>query len=79
MDAIAEILNAFVEMLKTIGLFNSMAFLFFIAAHYMIFKLYLDRLQDRQEQINLMAEDNRAFRTHLLKHFDATFGDGGKK
>ena len=36
-------------------------------AHRWIFKMYQDRLDDRQNEINRMAEENREYREYFMK------------
>lgn len=47
--------------------------LFFFIAHYWVFKLYNGRLEDRQGEIDRLAEDNRAYRERYLAKLDDHF------
>lgn len=57
---ITDTLNAF-------GLNKGLFILFFLGMHVWVYVLYKGRLDDRQKEIDRMAEENRNFREFFMK------------
>lgn len=58
--------------------------LFFFMAHGWVYKLYQDRVKDKQAEIDRLAADNREYRERYLFNYDQHFGykskgKGGEK
>ena len=62
------------DFIITFGWVKGTLTLLFWVFHIWIYKLYNDRLKDRQAEINRLAQDNREYRERFLavldKHFD---------
>lgn len=43
---------------------------FFFGAHFVVYRLYLGRLKDRQREIDRLAEDNRDYREKFMHILD---------
>ncbi len=79
LNAVNDILKNVLELTKELGLVGGLFVFFFISAHFWIWKLYNDRLKDRQKEIDKLAEENREYREmflNLLKdHFKKMEGE----
>lgn len=53
--------------------------IFFFLAHFWIFRQYNGRLEDRQKEIDRLAEDNREYRDRFLELLDNEFGVNTQK
>ena len=60
LNFIKDILNAF-------GLNKGLFIIFFLGMHVWVYVLYKGRLDDRQKEIDRMAEENRNFREFFMK------------
>ena len=56
--------------LTEFGFTKSIFLVFFIWAHKVIFKSYEKRLEERQKEIDRLADDNRAYRERYLAFHD---------
>ncbi len=59
------------EIIVSLGWTKGMFALFFGFAHWWIYKLYKDRLDDRQREIDKLAKENHSYRDHFweeVKH-----------
>ena len=61
-------------LIQQLGWAKGILTIFFIGAHWWIHKLYEGRLNDRQDQINRIAEENRAYRERFLVLLDREMG-----
>lgn len=64
------------KFVSAFGITKGLFVLFFIPAHYWIYRLYAGRLRDRQEEINRVTEENRDYRERFLQLIDARLGLG---
>lgn len=64
------------DFIQVLGWAKGVFTIFFFMAHGWIYWLYKGRLQDRQSEIDRLANDNREYRERFLslldKHFDTT-------
>ena len=72
------------DFIQTFGWTKGVFTIFFFSAHGWVFKLYNDRLKDKQAEIERLASDNRTYRDRFLKFYDEKFdykpkAKGGKK
>lgn len=44
--------------------------IFFFLAHFWIYRLYMNRINDRKEEIDRLAQDNREYRNLFLSILD---------
>lgn len=65
----------FTSLVNTVGLSNTLFSLIILSCHFYIFRMYNDRLKDRQDEINRLAEENRQYRDRFLKIIDAKFSN----
>lgn len=56
-----------IALVKEVGYERGLFAVFFLLAHRWIFKMYKDRLDDRQNEINRMAEENREYREYFMQ------------
>lgn len=70
----SESLDALNNFLTSLGIVKGLFALFFIIAHLWIYGQYRGRLNDRQKEIDRLAEDNRRYREIYLKNLDEKFG-----
>ncbi len=55
-----------IAILSDFGIRDGLFVIFFIVFHYWIWKLYINRLSDRQNEINRIAEENREYRETFM-------------
>lgn len=55
------------DLIAQLGWVKGTFTVFFWAAHWWIYKLYKGRLEDRQKEIDRLAEDNHEYREHFMK------------
>lgn len=67
------VINFFSNLIDTIGLEYAVAVIFFFGAHWYIHKLYKENLDNRQLQIDRLAEDNRQYRDRFLAILDEQY------
>jgi hypothetical protein len=60
-------------LLVSFGLVRGLFVIFFLMAHYFIWKQYKGRLDDRQKEIDRLAQDNREYRERFLTFMDQVF------
>ena len=73
-------LEQFGDLVKQIGFSGALFAVFFFGAHYVLYKMYLGRLDDRQKEIDRLAQDNREYRNRFLAITDDKFSyDADKK
>lgn len=65
-----ETIKTFIE---TFGWFKGVGTILFFIFHYWIYALYQARLEDRQKEIDRIAEDNREYRERFLTLLDNYF------
>jgi len=63
----------FIDLIREIGFSGAIFTVFFFGAHYVLYKMYLGRLDDRQNEIDRLAEDNREYRERFLAITDDKF------
>jgi hypothetical protein len=61
-------------LIQKLGWAKGILTIFFIGAHWWIYRLYEGRLNDRQRQIDRVAEENREYRERFLKLLDREMG-----
>jgi len=61
------------EFVKALGWTKGVFTIFFFMAHGWIYNLYRGRLNDRQKEIDRIAEENREYRERFLKLMDKAF------
>lgn len=61
------------EMIKSLGLTKGLFVFFFITAHTWVWVLYKGRLDDRQKEIDRIAQENREYRERFLDLMDNAF------
>lgn len=61
------------ELISDLGITKGMFVIFFFLSHIWIFKMYNGRLNDRQKEIDRLAEDNREYRNRFLSLLDEKF------
>lgn len=49
--------------------------IFFFLAHFWIWMLYKDRIKDRKEEIDRLAQDNKEYRDRFLAFIDKNVED----
>lgn len=54
------------EILKVFGVTKGLFVIFFLLMHLWIFLLYKGRLNDRQKEIDRIAEENKVFRNFFM-------------
>ena len=59
--------------LKAFGITKGLFALFFIGAHYWLYRSNLGRLEDRQREIDRVAAENREYRDRFMKLIDEKF------
>ena len=69
-----EFLDALKTYLSTFGLTKGLFTLFFIGSHIWIYAQYNGRLNDRQKEIDRLADDNKRYREIYLRSLDAKHG-----
>lgn len=57
-------------LLEKIGWVNGTFVVFFFGAHYVLYRMYLGRLNDRQKQIDALAAENREYRERFTALLD---------
>ena len=77
MESAANFLTALTDLIKEVGPVNGLFIVFFIIAHIVIFGLYRGRINDRQAEIDRLAQDNREYRMRFLAFLDKNLGNGG--
>jgi hypothetical protein len=65
-----DILDAVVSILEKLGWVNGTFVVFFFGAHYVLYRMYLGRLKDRQGQIDALAAENRDYRERFMAFLD---------
>jgi len=71
--------DQFVEMVKQIGIFETVFVFFFFGAHKFLYQMYNGRLDDRQAEIDRLAQDNREYRERFLAITDHKFNYDSEK
>ncbi|MBI1806797.1 MAG: hypothetical protein HYR76_07090 [Ignavibacteria bacterium] len=66
--------NAVVEFFKAFGYEKGLFTVFFFGAHFWIYRLYMERLKDRQKQIDLIAKENHEYREKFMALLDKHLG-----
>jgi len=72
-------LEWFVDLVKQIGWGQGLFTVFFLGAHSVLYKLYFGRLDDRQKEIDRLAQDNREYRERFLAITDDRFSYDPRK
>ena len=65
--SIETVLNFIKDILNAFGLNKGLFIIFFLGMHVWVYVLYKGRLDDRQKEIDRMAEENRNFREFFMK------------
>lgn len=65
--SIETVLNFIKDILNAFGLNKGLFVIFFLGMHVWVYILYKGRLDDRQKEIDRMAEENRHFREFFMK------------
>lgn len=65
--------NFFSDLTSSVGPYEAVVILCFFGAHYVIYRLYKGRLEDRQREIDRIASDNREYRDRFLQLMDDAF------
>ncbi|MFT5704017.1 MAG: Mg2+ and Co2+ transporter CorA [Rickettsiales bacterium] len=71
--------DSLLELVKTVGLSNTIFLIILLSCHFFIFRLYNERLKDRQDEIDRLAEENHQYRDRFLKLMDNKFNFSNKK
>lgn len=66
--------DTILKFIKAFGLTKGIFTVFFFSAHYVIYKLYMGRLKDRQKEIDRIATENKEYRKKFLSLLDDKFG-----
>ena len=66
--------HKFIELVGLIGWGNALLSVLILSCHFFIFRMYEDRLKDRQAEINRITEENRQYRDRFLKLMDSELG-----
>ena len=61
------------DFISDLGVTKGIFVIFFFLSHHWIFKMYNGRLNDRQKEIDRLAEDNREYRNRFLSLLDEKF------
>lgn len=62
------------DFIQAMGPLKGMFVLFFLGAHYWIYRLYSSNIKDKQNQIDRIAADNKEYRDRFLSMLDMKFG-----
>jgi F0F1-type ATP synthase membrane subunit b/b' len=62
--------ESFIEAVKTFGWERALFTVFFFGMHYVVYKLYLGRLQDRQREIERLREENNDYKERFIAVLD---------
>ena len=63
----------FIDLIREVGFSGAIFTAFFFGSHYWIYTMYLGRLEDRQDEIDRLAQDNREYRERFLAITDDKF------
>jgi len=74
-----KLIGESLEFIQAVGLLKGTFTLFFFGAHWVIYKLYRGRIDDRQSEINRLAKDNHDLRDRLLAIVDRQINYKPKK
>ena len=69
------VLSSSLEVIKAYGPLGGLFILFFVGMHWWIHKLHNRMLDERQKEIDRLAEDNRLYRDRFLAVLDKQFSD----
>lgn len=68
-----ELWNVLKDALLTFGFTKGLILVMFLGGHYWVFRLYENRVKDRQREIDNLARDNREYRDRFLTILDRHF------
>lgn len=70
---VSQFFDSVLNFIKTLGWTKGVFTIFFFLAHGWVYKLYNLRMDDRQKEIDRLAEDNKDYRVRFLKILDKNF------
>jgi hypothetical protein len=76
---VAECLEPLGDFPSQFGIVDGLLVLFFIGAHIWIYRLYEERIRDRQKEIDRLAKDNHEYRDLFIKLINKHFGPTPKQ
>jgi len=62
------------DIISKFGMVKGIFIIFFFLAHFWLWRLYIDRVKDRKEEIDRLAQDNREYRDRFLLFIDNNIG-----
>lgn len=62
--------SSFIEAAKAFGWERALFTAFFFGMHYVVYKLYVGRLEDRQEEIERLREENNDYKERFIAMLD---------
>ena len=62
--------SSFIEAAQAFGWERALFTAFFFGMHYAVYKLYLGRLQDRQQEIDRLREENNDYKERFIAMLD---------
>lgn len=73
MEMAADTVDAFTNFFSVLGVYKGLLVIILIGSQYWIYRLYSDRLEDRQKEIDRLAQENRQYRERFLALLDKKF------
>lgn len=66
--------SSFIEAAEAFGWERALFTVFFFGMHYAVYKLYMGRLNDRQQEIDRLRKENNDYRERFTKLLDDEIG-----
>ena len=66
----AKCLSFISKTLESFGVIRGLFVIFFLGMHVWVYRLYKGRLDDRQKEINRIADENRDLRNFFMKKLE---------